>query len=194
MCSICTMMFVCIYVYDMCMKPIETMDPPPAALDAVSSSLPSKDQSILPPMPNPMRPVTVTGGGRDDGNGNLLKNILYTIFLKHSVDADVDLETALKKHKSDKLRRREFQTQTVTQDEGMAIPSHSVSGDEIIIEPALSNSFEESKSQSSLLQSSAQPQPPLPPSREDKILAIKRTMQQLSQTMQALQEEINALG
>ena len=176
----------------MCVQIGELMNLPPVS-DAVSSGFPSTGQVTVPLTPNPMRDTEAASAG----NSNFLSSILYTTFIRHSLDSDKHLQTALINRKSARVRRQsQTDTQNDPQDVEMPAISHSISTTEIIIEPAIDLSASTSLDDA---QNALPPSPPSPPqiqaqSREDKVGAIRRTMQQLTLTMQALQAEIDALG
>ncbi len=164
------------------------MNLPPVS-DAVSSGFPSTGQVTVPLTPNPMRDTEAASAG----NSNFLSSILYTTFIRHSLDSDKHLQTALINRKSVRVRRQsQTDTQNDPQDVEMPAISHSISTTEIIIEPAIDLSASTSLDDAQ----NALPPPPQiqAQSREDKVGAIRRTMQQLTLTMQALQAEIDALG
>ena len=180
-----------VHIYCMCVQRRELMNLPPVS-DAVSSGFPSTGQVTVPLTPNPMRDTEAASAG----NSNFLSSILYTTFIRHSLDSDKHLQTALINRKSARVRRQsQTDTQNDPQDVEMPAISHSISTTEIIIEPAIDLSASTSLDDAQ----NALPSPPSPPqieaqSREDKVGAIRRTMQQLTLTMQALQAEIDALG
>ena len=162
------------------------MNLPPVS-DAVSSGFPSTGQVTVPLTPNPMRDTEAASAG----NSNFLSSILYTTFIRHSLDSDKHLQTALINRKSVRVRQSRTDTQNDPQDVEMPAISHSISTTEIIIEPAIDLSASTSLDDAQ----NALPPPQIEAQlREDKVGAIRRTMQQLTLTMQALQAEIDALG